>query len=368
MEKEVIYEGPIFKVEKRKLVHPITEAVLHRDIVVHDDVVVILVELPNKKFLLTKEYRAGVDKTTIGLPAGFIDAGEYPFQAAIREVAEETGYIIQPHQLHLVGVSNSSEGFTDEKAYLYYAKLKNDLFNETNFDKDEYVETEVVTETALMELVYNNKIQSAQVLTLILLAKLKGYILREKIGVVVGKFYPFHQGHQLVVTEALKASDEVYIVLSHHQEVDDELFKESNLKEPITLEEKVNSIKEVYKENPKVKVVVVDETNIPRYPNGWNAWSNLVTATLQQAKQKSNIDKGFQVDNTEPFKYEDVTFYSSEPQDKEGYEAHFDGAEVKLVDITRGTEPISGTLIRSNPEKYLEEVPEATKNLLKTKI
>ncbi|KIW75594.1 hypothetical protein Z517_10336 [Fonsecaea pedrosoi CBS 271.37] len=43
--------------------------------------------------LLQKQFRPAVDKVTIEVPSGLIDAGESPTQAAIRELKEETGYI-----------------------------------------------------------------------------------------------------------------------------------------------------------------------------------------------------------------------------------------------------------------------------------
>jgi 8-oxo-dGTP pyrophosphatase MutT (NUDIX family) len=43
--------------------------------------------------ILQKQYRPPVEKVTIEVPAGLIDAGETAEQAAVRELKEETGYV-----------------------------------------------------------------------------------------------------------------------------------------------------------------------------------------------------------------------------------------------------------------------------------
>lgn len=47
---------------------------------------------PEKKIVVVKQFRFGVAKTTVEIPAGIIKESESPEQAAIRELKEETGY------------------------------------------------------------------------------------------------------------------------------------------------------------------------------------------------------------------------------------------------------------------------------------
>lgn len=45
------------------------------------------------EIILQKQFRPPLDKVTIEVPAGLIDAGETAEEAAVRELREETGYV-----------------------------------------------------------------------------------------------------------------------------------------------------------------------------------------------------------------------------------------------------------------------------------
>jgi len=56
-------------------------------------IVAVLDKPSGPEIVLQKQYRPPIDKVTIEVPAGLIDAGETPEQAAVRELREETGYV-----------------------------------------------------------------------------------------------------------------------------------------------------------------------------------------------------------------------------------------------------------------------------------
>jgi ADP-ribose pyrophosphatase len=47
--------------------------------------------LPGERFLMVRQYRHGLGRTTVEFPAGLVEAGEEPAGAAARELEEETG-------------------------------------------------------------------------------------------------------------------------------------------------------------------------------------------------------------------------------------------------------------------------------------
>lgn len=64
------------------------------------DWVLILARTPESKWVMTEQYRHGTGKIALEFPAGIIDKGETPEQAAIRELQEECGYCLDERQIN----------------------------------------------------------------------------------------------------------------------------------------------------------------------------------------------------------------------------------------------------------------------------
>lgn len=148
---EIMYEGIAFTVERRELEYIDNKHVIIRNIARHNPVVHILVhDMDSDLYLIEREYRAGRDMIVHGLPAGFIDDGEQPLDAAVRELREETGIILDDETIERIEFMRdafSSEGFTDEHAYLFRLDVHDGEINQglQDLDADERVESSWMT-------------------------------------------------------------------------------------------------------------------------------------------------------------------------------------------------------------------------------
>lgn len=86
---KLIYKGPIFTLHQFDV--EINNKTYKRDVLDHCEAVGVVVEKDNK-YLLIKQFRYGIGKDTLEIPAGLIDEGETPLDAARRELQEEAGF------------------------------------------------------------------------------------------------------------------------------------------------------------------------------------------------------------------------------------------------------------------------------------
>jgi 8-oxo-dGTP pyrophosphatase MutT (NUDIX family) len=64
---------------------------------------IVFAMTPEGNVVLVRQYKHGIGRRVLELPAGAIDAGESPADCARRELAEETGYVADPPDLELAG-------------------------------------------------------------------------------------------------------------------------------------------------------------------------------------------------------------------------------------------------------------------------
>lgn len=159
LSSETSYTGHIFKVTNNQVKTP-DGLTVQRDLIEHAPAVALLAITADDQVLINREYRIGINAEAYALPAGMIDAGETPLQAAKRELEEETGYLAQ--SLTPLCTVRSSEGMTDEVVHLFLASVDRDIQAAKHFDQDEFVTSEFVPLNDVLEAVKDGRIASAQ--------------------------------------------------------------------------------------------------------------------------------------------------------------------------------------------------------------
>jgi len=156
---EPLFEGRRFRVEQAVQITP--DGAEHvREIIRHPGAVAIIPLLDDGRICLLQNYRVAVDQTLVELPAGTLEPGEDPAEAARRELAEETGY--RAGEIELLATFYTSPGIIDEKMYLYEATSLTP--GSTNLDPGEDIQTLLTTRRDAMEMVRDGRILDGKTL------------------------------------------------------------------------------------------------------------------------------------------------------------------------------------------------------------
>ncbi|MDR2431976.1 MAG: NUDIX hydrolase [Candidatus Margulisbacteria bacterium] len=113
-----VYSCRIFDIYETELTLPNGRTVKQTRII-HPPSVAVVALNEKKEVLLLSQYRGAVQADLLEIPAGSIDRGETPEQAARRELAEETGFGAQ--KLALLFAGYSLPGYCNEYMYYYLA-------------------------------------------------------------------------------------------------------------------------------------------------------------------------------------------------------------------------------------------------------
>jgi len=167
VQTKTVYEGVIVDV-KRDIVELQNGNRSGREVVVHPGGVGIVALTEANKVLMVRQYRYPMEEELLEIPAGKLDAGEDPFECAVRELSEETGYTAGRYVD--IGPIYPSPGFCRETLHLYLAlDLKP---GEMHLDENELLSVEHVDIEELIEKIMANELKDAKSIVGIMKAKL----------------------------------------------------------------------------------------------------------------------------------------------------------------------------------------------------
>lgn len=172
-----------------------------------------------------------------------------------------------------------------------------------------------------------------------------------KIGLYFGGFHPLHRGHISCILKAKHENDIVCVFVCGY----DNEPRGNEL--GLTLEQRTELVKDYFKDDPYVFVYSVNDTELGigayvNCVNNWRIWCNYVEGFLASQTDFQAVT-------------ENITYYVGDSEYKESLECFLNK---KVVVIDRTDIPVSGTMIRENPQKYWQYIAEPFRKYMVKKV
>lgn len=132
--------------------------IVDREIVVHSGGACVLALNEKDEIALVRQFRYAAGKELIEIPAGKLEAGEDPMEAAAREIIEESGYAAL--DLEPFGQIFPTCAYCTEIIYVYRAKKLEKTIQ--NLDEDEFLDAFWLPFEGALEMVFNGEIEDSK--------------------------------------------------------------------------------------------------------------------------------------------------------------------------------------------------------------
>ncbi len=159
-----LYDGRVLALDLDEVEEP-GGVRAQREVVRHRGSVAILPVHDDGRLTLVRQYRYAVDESLFELPAGRVDTGETPEQAAARELEEEAG--LRPAQLELLSFFYATPGFCDEGLRLFRATALTRV--PARPEPDERLTLHELTLDEALRLIASGELRDAKTLVAVLL-------------------------------------------------------------------------------------------------------------------------------------------------------------------------------------------------------
>lgn len=166
IDRELVYHGHIVDFYEDTVKVP-NGNVVKWDFIKHKGAAAVVPVLDDGRVLMVKQYRNALDRETLEIPAGGLNAADEPFiECCHRELEEETGYKCNMEDMEFLISIRSTVAFCDERIDVYVAK--NLVKSKQNLDEDEFINVYPCTTEELSKMIYKGEIQDSKTIASIM--------------------------------------------------------------------------------------------------------------------------------------------------------------------------------------------------------
>ncbi len=162
--EETVFNGKRLNVKVEKYYNKRDNKEVYREHIYPGNGAVIMPFLDDNTLIMIEEVRTPIRKSVLAFPAGLLEKGEKPEEAATRELEEETGY--RAKNMELIMEEYPAMGYSNEKVYI--CKATNLVKTERHLDKTEDIKVRKITIDELKELYKAGEIRTSSELIAIL--------------------------------------------------------------------------------------------------------------------------------------------------------------------------------------------------------
>ena len=119
LRSQQVYRGQFLDVRRDEVQLP-DGSTAHREYIVHPGAVMVVPLLDDGRLVVERQWRYPMARAMLEFPAGKLDAGEPPWQCAVRELAEETGY--RAAEWARAGVLHNAIAYSTEGIEVWFAR------------------------------------------------------------------------------------------------------------------------------------------------------------------------------------------------------------------------------------------------------
>ena len=167
--RDLAYEGTVIKVYKDHMKFA-NGNTAEWDFIHHDGAAAVVPVMDDGKILMVTQYRNALERDTLEIPAGKLDApGEPGIECASRELEEETGYRAESLEW-LINV-NTTVAFCNEFIGIYLAEKL--IPSKQHLDEDEFLNVEAHELDELVQMILDGRITDGKTIAALLAYKVK---------------------------------------------------------------------------------------------------------------------------------------------------------------------------------------------------